>query len=143
MTLTDREKEALEGMDDHALGEMWDTYKDQEDRSKGGRQLVEYLLLRRMVDRDADAVASGTHDIKLTHPYDVDPDKLAPLRELIDPKMIAAGYTAPEQVWTDEKWNMTVVNSWRKFGEEIRAVIDGAKIVKPARISIKRKAVKS
>ena len=41
MTLTDGEITALDGMDDHALVEMWDTYKDGEDRSKSGRQRVE------------------------------------------------------------------------------------------------------
>lgn len=141
--LTDGEKEALEGMDDHALIEMWDTYKDQEDRNKSGRQLVEYLLLRRMIDRVADAVPSSTHDIRLTHPYDTDVGKLDALRELIDPAMIAEGYTPPQQVWTDPKWNMTVLNSWRKYGSEIAGVIDGAKLPKPAHITIKRKAAKA
>ncbi len=143
MTLTDGEITALEGMDDHALVETWDTCKEAEDLNKQARQRVEYVLLRRMIEREADAVASGTHEIKLTHTYDTDFDKLTTLRELVEPGMIEAAYTPPEQVWTKEKWNWTVLNSWRKFGAEIADIIDRAKVFKPAQISIKRKAVKS
>ncbi len=142
MTLTDGEKEALAAMDDHTLIEMWDSYKAAEDSSKEGRRYAEYLLLRRMIERKADAVASGTHEIRLTHAYDTDDNALEALKELVEPTMIAEAYTPPEQVWTDAKWNWTVLNSWRKFGEEIAGIIDGAKVFKPAQISIKRKLVK-
>ncbi len=142
MTLNQGEKEGLAAMDDHALTGAWDSFKDAEDANKQGRQYVEYLLLRRMQERGADAVPAKGHDIKLTHPYDTDPDRLTPLAELLDPATIAAGYTPPEQVWTAPKWNMTVVNSWRKYGAEHTAIIDGAKVAQPARLSIKQKAVK-
>jgi hypothetical protein len=142
MTLTDSEKEGLAAMEDSALIGAWDSFKDAEDLNRDGRRYVEYLLLQRMQEREADAVASTTHDIKLTHPYDTDPGRLTPLAELMDPAMIATGYTPPEQVWTDPKWNMTVVNSWRKYGAAHAAIIDGAKVPQPARLSIKRKAVR-
>jgi hypothetical protein len=142
MTLSDGEKEGLTAMEDGALIGAWDSFKDAEDLNKKGRQYVEYLLLRRMEERGADAVPAKGHDIKLSHPYDTDPDRLTPLAELLDPATIAAGYTPPEQVWTPPKWNMTVVNSWRKFGTTIADIIDGAKLPQPARLSIKRKAVR-
>lgn len=142
MTMSDSEKEGLAGMDDHALIEVWDSFKGAEDSNREGRRYAEYLLLRRMVEREADAVASGTHDIKLTHDYDTDFNALEALKELIEPAMIEAAYTPPEQVWTDARWNWTVLNSWRKYGAEIADIIDGAKVPQPSRISIKRKAVK-
>ena len=58
MPLTDGEKETLDTMDDHGLSEMWLTYADGEDRARDGRKYVEYLFLRRMTDREADAIAS-------------------------------------------------------------------------------------
>ena len=54
MTLTDGEITALEGMDDHALVELWDTCKEAEDLNKQARQRAEYVLLRRMIERKAD-----------------------------------------------------------------------------------------
>ncbi len=141
-TLSDSEKEGLATMDDHTLIEVWDSFKDAEDRHKDGRKYAEYLLLRRMIEREADAVPSGTHEVKLTHAYDTDFNALEALKELVEPAMIAAAYTPPEQVWTDPKWNWVVLNSYRKFGAEISRIIDGGKVHKPAQISIKRKAVK-
>ena len=142
MTLTDGEKEGLAAMEDHTLIGAWDSFKDAEDLNKKGRQYAEYLLLQRMQARGADALPDKTHDIKLAHPYDTDPNRLTPLAELLDPDTIATGYTPPEQVWTEPRWNMTVVNSWRKFGDEYAKIIDGAKMPQPARLNIKRKPVK-
>ncbi len=143
MTLTDGEREVLNAMDDHSLQEMWDTYEAAQVRAKAGRDYVEYLMLRRMQERGAKALSSPALDITLTRPYDVDVNALMPLKELMDPALLVSGFTPPEQVWTDEKANMTVINSWRKFGDEHERIIEGAKVYGPERIRIKRKQVKT
>lgn len=143
MTLTDGEKDTLNAMGDHSLAEMWDTYDAAQAKAKGGREYVEYLFLRRMQDREADRIASPLLDIDLTRPYDVDPNALSVLGEHLDPGQINGAYTAPQQVWTAPKWNMVVVNSWRRLGKEIRDIIEGAKVYRPAKVRVKRKAVKA
>ena len=143
MTLTDGERDTLNAMDDHGLAEMWLTYADGEDRARDGRKYVEYLFFGRMTEREADAIASPGVEITLTHPYDVDANALMVLGEHLEAEQLAAAYTAPEQVWTAPKWNMTVLNSYRKLGKEIRTVIDDAKQWQPAKVRVKRKAVKT
>ena len=143
MTLTDGERDTLNAMDDHGLAEMWLTYADGEDRARDGRKYVEYLFFGRMTEREADAIASPGVEITLTHAYDVDANALMVLGEHLESEQLAAAYTAPEQVWTAPKWNMTVLNSYRKLGKEIRAVIDDAKQWQPAKVRVKRKAVKT
>ena len=143
MPLTDGERDTLNAMDDHGLAEMWLTYEAAQVRAKTGRDYVEYLMLRRMQERGAKALSSPTLDIALTRPYDVDLNALMPLKELMDPALVVSGFTPPEQVWTEEKANMTVINSWRKFGDEHERIIEGAKVYGPERIRIKRKAVKA
>ncbi len=142
MTLTDGERDTLNAMDDHGLTEMWDTYEASQARAKAGRDYVEYLLLRRMQDRGAKALSSSVLEIALNRPYDVDVNALMPLKELMDPALIVSGFTPPKQVWTEEKANMTVINSWRKFGDDHERIIEGAKVYKPERIVVKRKPVK-
>ena len=142
MTLTDGERDTLNAMDDHGLAEMWDTYEAAQAKAKTGRDYVEYLLLRRMQTRGAKALSSPVLEISLTRPYDVDVNALMPLKELMDPVLIVSGFTPPEQVWTKEKANMVVINSWRKFGDDHERIIEGAKVYGPERIRIKRKAVK-
>ena len=139
MTLTDGERDTLNAMDDHGLAEMWDTYEAAQAQAKSGRDYVEYLFLRRMTDKEADAIASNGLDIALTHPYEVDANALTVLGEHLDPDQLAAAYTAPKQVWTEPRWNMTVLNSYRKLGKEIRTIIDGAKRLQPAKVRVRRK----
>lgn len=143
MTLTDGERDTLSAMDDHGLAEMWDTYEAAQARAKAGRDYVEYLFLRRMEEREADRIASPVLEIALTRLYDVDANALGVLGEHLDPAQIAAAYTPPEQIWTEAKWNMVMVNTWRRLGKEIADIIEDAKVYKPARVRVKRKALKT
>ena len=143
MTLSDGERDTLNAMDDHSLAEMWDTYEAAQARAKAGRDYVEYLFLRRMTEREADRIASPALEIALTRPYDVDANALGVLGEHLDPAQINGAYTPPEQVWTEPKWNMVTVNAWRRLGKEVADIIEGAKIYKPAKVRVKRKAVKT
>ncbi len=138
-SLTDEERETIDDQEDKTLVEMWQAYKDSLDYSMLGLQYVEYVLQRRLEDRKATALPSTTHEVKMERRYSMDTEALKPLREHIDPDIIDTAYTAATTRPVPEKWDMRIVRLWPKFGAAVEAIIEGAKLWEPARISIKSK----
>ena len=104
---------------------------------------IEAELKRRMLADGATVLPDARYICELKTPTPkVDYAKLHALRELLPPDVIAEGYmpTHEETVLVPERWNMVQVNAWgRKYGTEVAAVIEGAKIPGEPRVSIKRK----
>ena len=97
---------------------------------------IEMVLTQRMNDAEANQVPATDYVIerKVTRSYDV--NRLAVLREILDPQILSEGYTPAheETVYVDEKYDGRKLNSWEKnFGGQVRTIIEGARVETPAR----------
>ena len=108
-------------------------YIDEATRNRGR---IEMVLTQRMDDAEANQVPATDYVIerKVTRSYDV--NRLAVLREILDPQILSEGYTPAheETVYVDEKYDGRKLNSWEKnFGGQVRTIIEGARVETPAR----------
>ncbi len=138
-TLTDAERDTIDLQDDTTLVEMWQAYRDSANHSRLGYEYVEYVLQARMTVDGASVLPSTTHDVKVNRSYDTDANVLGELRELIDPAILAEAYTPEHQEKVPEKWNMTKVNAFKRYGDAVVEIIERSRLWSPPRISIKKK----
>ncbi len=138
-SLTDHERETIQDMDDKALVEMWQGYKDSAAHSRKGADYIEFILQKRMEDKGASVMPSMTHDVKMDRAYDTDTNVLVQLREHIDPEVLEVAYTPEHTQTVPESWDMRKVNSFKRYGTEVGAIIDASRLWQPARLSIKKK----
>ena len=138
-SLTDAERETISEMDDKALVEMWQGYKDSASHSRKGSDYIEFILQKRMEDKGASVLPSMTHDLKMDRAYDTDTNVLAQLREHIDPEVLDVAYTAEHTETVPESWDMRKVNAFKRYGTEVEAIIEKSRLWQPARLSIKKK----
>lgn len=138
-TLTDSERETIDELDDKTLIEMWQAYKDNQTHSRLGSDYIEYILQKRLEEKGATVLPSITHEVKMERRYDTDTNVLVQLREHIDPAILNLAYTAEHQQTVPESWDMRKVNSFKKYGDEVEAIIDNSRVWQPARITIKPK----
>lgn len=100
-------------------------------------------LHQRMVSQGATAWPHETHKVELKSNLSYDHAKLIPLRELIDPvELESSGAFIPEHEEINivpDTWNLTKVKPFAKYGDNVKAVIEGAAYVTRTSLSIKPK----
>lgn len=108
---------------------------------------IEMELHQYMETEEAKVILHPTHDIELKESRAYDHSKLAALRELVDPVELegSGAFTPAHQDTVDvpEKWNMTKVKPFIKYGGEIKATIENSAYVSGVKLSIKEKLGKS
>ena len=112
----------------------------------GRRDRIQQELERRMTERGATELPHPTIECVLKYPTPtVDTNKLMALNELLAPMTIEEGFT-PEHTearLVPAKFDMTVVNTWKKYGKEVADIIEGAKLPTRPRLVVKRKRKKA
>lgn len=107
---------------------------------------IQMTLYDQMVRDDATMIPHPTYTVELKKTLAYDPSKLAALRELVDPaELESSGAFIPahqDTINVPDKWNMTKVKPFSKYGGEVKATIEGAAYVSATRLSIKGKPVK-
>lgn len=105
------------------------------------RYEIEQELMRRMAADGATILDHPRYDVTLTAKIEYDRGKLHPLRELVPPEVVAKGYTPEheETVVVPERWNMTKVKTWAKYGKAAQEIIEAAAFKSAPRLSIKAK----
>ncbi|MAH48209.1 hypothetical protein CMI37_20465 [Candidatus Pacearchaeota archaeon] len=106
------------------------------------RSRIEWELTRRMEADGATAIPNERYEVllapsKVTYDY----GKLVALFETVsEADLVAAGAYTPEH---DEpvpaKWNATKLKPFRKFGNDVKTIIDGARLEGPKKLSIKER----
>ena len=126
--------------DDEVIAEIVEM-RDTIARSKDVKERFEWELSRRMRDRDATAIPHPTHDVRLETKREWMPDRLIPLREIVDPAEWDRGFTEGhnETIWVSAKADMRIIRSWRRFGVDAGRIIDAAEIPVESRLTIRGK----
>jgi hypothetical protein len=81
---------------------------------------------------------TGDHEAKLTYTYTYDEAALEPLRNCVPPEALDGAFI-PEHEQTrlvPARWNMTKGRALAKWGDQARAVIEGARRVKGRKLSV-------
>ena len=106
------------------------------------RGRIEWELTRRMQDDGATAIPHETHTVALeSNRVTYDPSRLTALLELVSvAELTDAGAYVPEhQETVAARWNATKLKPFKKFGTELAAIIDGARVEGPPKLTIKEK----
>ncbi len=107
---------------------------------------IQMALYDQMVRDNATMIPHPTYTVELKQTLAYDPSKLAALHELVDPaELESSGAFIPahqDTVDVPEKWNMTKVKPFTKYGGEVKATIEGSAYVSGRKLSIKGKPVK-
>jgi len=135
-------KDKLDVLPDEVLLNEWDLRSREVDVLTREMGICEMELNRRMHKNHAQKLLHPTLDVQLGSPsYDI--PKLRGLGEHMPPDEFNKGFIPAHDEtvtrYVPDKFDMRTVNSWRKFGQHISAVIDGAEIALSRRISIKHK----
>jgi hypothetical protein len=106
--------------------------------------LMEAELVQRMQADEATVIDHPTHTVKLKVGTEYDKSRLFPLHELVDPEVLAAGYTAEHEktVTVPESYDMRKILPLRSRGKDVAAVIDAASHPGKPRLTIEAKEVK-
>ena len=136
----------LTNWDNQGLLDLWADVEATEVRACDQRLRIEAELQQRM---EADGARLIYHpdllcEIKLPPPA-YDANKLAGLKELVAPEVLARGYTPEhtEVVTIREHWDARVFKSWGRYGAEISKAISDAVLPSRGKLSIKRKEPKT
>lgn len=102
---------------------------------------IEWELTCMMQAEGATALSHPDYEVRLASRPTYDYGKLAPLRELIPQAEIdkACIPEHKETVTVPEKWDMRTALTFKKFGRDVEAILDGARVDGEPRISIKPK----
>ena len=104
---------------------------------------IEMELVRIMINAGATSIPHPTHQVVLKTTLSYDPSRLHALRELIDPQELedAGAYIPAHQqtVNVPEKWNLTHLKKFQKYGADVRKVIENAAYVQASKLTIKEK----
>ena len=102
---------------------------------------IEWELTRMMQDDGATALPHPEYDVALTYRPTYDYGKLAGLRELVPQAEIDRAFVPEhkETVTVKDRWDMRKALTFKKFGREVEAVLDGARVMGEPKISIKPK----
>ena len=124
------------GLTNDELAEAHTSLSDLIYRTERDRGQIEMVLTQRMDAAEANQVPATDYVIerKMTRSYDV--NRLAVLREILDPTILSEGYTPAHEVtdWVEDKYDGRKLNSWEKnFGGQVRKIIQGARVEKPSR----------
>ncbi|KKN78130.1 hypothetical protein LCGC14_0353570 [marine sediment metagenome] len=107
---------------------------------------IQMILYDQMVRDDATMIPHPTYTVELKKTLAYDPSKLNALRELVDPaELESSGAFIPahqDTVDVPDKWNMTKVKPFSKYGGDVKATIEDSAYVSATRLSIKKKPMK-
>ena len=123
-----------EDYDDIHLATVIIQWRDKETAARESRQRLEHELQRRLEARGAMELPHPDLVVKLEYPSPVyDVGKLAALREhLPEDLLLETKAWTPEHLETNlvpEKYDARVFRTWgKKYGDEVGAVIEGAKL---------------
>lgn len=123
---------------DDGLVVIWAIAQEAEKVACDQRQRAESEMERRMVERKATAILNPYFDVRLETSYSLDAEALRPLAERIPPSEWERGFTEAheETVKVPAKADLRVVKGWAKYGEDIAAGIERAKIAGPAKVRV-------
>ena len=100
-------------------------------------------LQRRLEEDGARVYSHPEYDVQLVPSGAVawDHSALAQLRELLPPETVAGAFVPAhdETVRVPDRWNMVVARHWGKYGAEVQAILDRARLEPPLRIRIRQK----
>lgn len=99
---------------------------------------IEYELQHRMTERGATAILDPFFECKLETPATLDAELLRPLAEHIPPDEWTRGFTEAHQETVDvpARADLRTVKSWAKYGAEVAALIERAKVPGTPRVKI-------
>jgi len=126
-------------MEDHNLLRAWQVLNTAEREAKEERLRIEFVLQGRMNERGASAIPDTVLDVRMDRGTpSIDLLAIQTLRELLPPEVIQEGCVEEheETVTVPERWDQRKMNSWLKFGDEVAAVIERAKIYGEAKLKI-------
>jgi hypothetical protein len=106
------------------------------------RGRIEWELTRRMQGDGATAIPHETHEVALTATkVTYEPAFLTPLLELVSVENLIyeKAYSPEHQETVPAKWNATKLKPFRKYGADVAAIIDGARVEGPPKLTIKEK----
>jgi hypothetical protein len=108
-------------------------------RERVGR--IEWELTRMMQADGATALSHPDYDVVLKYRPTYDPAKLAGLRELVPESELGRAFTPEhtETVTVAARWDMRKALTLKKFGADVVAVLEGARVMGEPKISIKSK----
>jgi len=110
--------------------------KESRKRAYATHDALELALLQRMYEKKAQALAGVGMNAIFDEDTTWDVGILEGLKEHIGPEIILTAYTAEHQETVPAKWDMRIVRSWGKFGEEVSELLDRAKIRGKQRVKI-------
>ena len=132
--------------DTQDLLSLWADVEAAEARAREQRLRIEAELQQRMEQDGARVVYHPDLlcEIRMPPPA-YDTNKLAGLKELVAPEVLARGYTPEhtEVVTIREHWDARVFKSWGRYGTEISKAINDAVLPSRGKVSIKRKEPKT
>lgn len=130
-------------LDDNDLLGAWQALTAAEQEARADRQRIESILQWRMNERGATAISHETLDCRLDRGTPtIDLLAIQALRELLPPAVIqeCCIEAHSETVMIPERWDQRKVNACAKYGADVYAVIEKAKMYGEAklRISVKK-----
>ena len=127
------------------LGELLETAVDLQGRIQALQEAyrqVEFAIIQQMDAAGQTEVPHATIVCRLERKPAYAKERLYPLRELLDPTVLAEGYLPEhkETVVMPETWDLRQVLKWaRKYGDDVRAVVEAATMPGPPRLHVERK----
>jgi len=101
---------------------------------------AKYYVKKFMDEKGAEELIDDTKVISMVKSWDYDKSKLTPLLELIPMEdLISSGAYTPKEtklVEVEEKWDMRVLNRFRKRGNDIAELLERIKIPKSFKLKI-------
>ena len=109
----------------------------------GQRHRLEMEILARMEADGATEFVTERAVAKVESDWSYDPSRLHRLRELLAPEVLEEGYTPAheETVQVPERWDGRKMRYWTKYGADVAAILDAARVLKSRRLVVKAKAV--
>ena len=132
-----------ERMDTDSLLQYWLRYTALIARNQENVDRIERELILRMEAEGATEIPHPDFEVKLKRSSSWDYSRLATLGELVPEAELAKAHTPEheETVVVPDKWDMRKALTFKKFGREVEAVLEAARLLGAPRLTIKRKEV--
>jgi hypothetical protein len=133
-----------EQLDTQALISLIGNLRESIQIAKDEMERAEFELTTRMERDGATAVPHPEFDVRMESKPTYDHGKLAMLREFVPPDELTRGYTQEHEqtVTIAAKWDMRIVKSWSKYGNEVKDAIKSAAIPGAPKLRIRKKESK-
>ena len=136
------DNDVLRATEDDTLISLRAQVQDQIDELFDARDRIDYALTKSMEGRSATAISHPDYNVALEPPAPkYDPGVLQRVFEYVSTaEMTASGaYIPGHQEPVPAKFNMTKLKPLAKYHGDIKQIIEDAKLLGPAVISVKRK----